>query len=381
MKSPELMDLYSDYLLSSPCSVSALTMVKMLNDSYSHDSVTRMLAQPELSQQEYWKQVKKVIRRLESDCGVISVDDSIQHKPHSTENELISWHYDHTSGTSVKGINLVTFVYTNEVTAEMQLKIPLAWELVRKDVCVEKEEKKDGKFITRQVRQASVSKITLVKERLRILVHQNQVKCSYITFDTWYSSADLMKHIVVDMKKHFVCALKDNRLISFDLGEGSEKSKSWIAVSQAKIEPGKVYQVRVKDFPYALHLVKKVYHNLDGSTGVQYLLSSDTTQDDKDIDQTYRKRWSSEDLHRSLKQNTALEKMPAKMPCSQANHIFASMLAQVKLEALKIATKKNHYALKKQILIESLKAAWKCLMELKEDAIEKKFTFPNFKTA
>jgi hypothetical protein len=290
-------------------------------------------------------------------------------------------HYDHTSGTSVKGINLVTFVYTNEVTTEMQLKIPLSWELVRKDVCVEKEEKKDGKFITRKVRQASVSKVTLVKERLSILVQHNQVKCMYITFDTWYSSADLMKHIVVNLKKHFVCALKDNRLISFDLVEGSEKSKSWIAVSQANIEPGKAYQVRVKDFPYTLHLVKKVYHNLDGSTGVQYLLSSDTTQDENDIDQTYRKRWSSEDLHRSLEQNTALEKMPAKMPCSQANHIFASMLAQVKLEALKIATKKNHYALKKQILIESLKTAWKCLQELKEWAIQKNITFPNFLTA
>ena len=57
------------------------------------------------------------------------------------------------------------------------------------------------------------------------------------------------------------------------------------------------------------------------------------------------------------------------------------MLAQVKLEALKIATKKNHYALKKQILIESLKAAWKSLQELKEWAIQKNITFPNFLTA
>ncbi|MDX2301471.1 MAG: hypothetical protein NW226_01670, partial [Microscillaceae bacterium] len=66
---------------------------------------------------------------------------------------------------------------------------------------------------------------------------------------------------------------------------------------------------------------------------------------------------------------------------SQANHIFASMIAQVKLEALKIATKKNHYALKKQILIESLKSAWKYLQELKNWALEKNITFPNFEPA
>lgn len=381
MKSPELMDLYSDYLLSSPSVVSAVVMVKVLNDSYSHDAVTRMLAQPELSQQKFWKQVKKVIRQVESECGVISVDDSIEDKPHSTENELISWHYDHSVGKSVKGINFVTFTYVSDLSSETKVKIPLAWELVRKDKLVEKTEKKEGKFITRQVRQASVSKIQLVKERLSILIQQNQVKCKYITFDSWYSSADLIKHIVLTLKKQVICALKDNRLISFDITEASEKSKTWVAVAQADLEPGKVYQVRVKEIPFTLHLVKKVYDNLDGSMGVQYLLSSDTTQDVKEIDQTYQKRWSSEDLHRSLKQNTALEKMPAKMACSQANHIFASMIAQVKLEALKIATKKNHYALKKQILIEALKSAWKYVQELKNWAIEKNIIFPNFEPA
>jgi hypothetical protein len=163
--------------------------------------------------------------------------------------------------------------------------------------------------------------------------------------------------------------------------EPIEKSKKWVSVAQADLEPDSVCQVRVKDVPFTLHLVKKVYHNLNGSVGVQYLLSGDTTQDAKDIYQTYQKRWSSEDLHRSLKQNTALEKMPAKMPCSQANHIFASVLAQVKLEVLKIASKKNHYTLKKQILIEALKSAWRYLQELKNWSLEKNINFPNFEPA
>ena len=381
MKSPELMDLYSDYLLSSPTVVSALVLVKVLNDSYSHDSVTRMLAQGELSQQKYWKQIKRVIRQVESTLAVISIDDTIEEKPHSTDNELISWHYDHSQGKSVKGINMVTFTYVNELDSQVKVKLPLAWELVRKDKVVEKTEKKDGKFITRQVRQASVSKIQLVKERLGILAHQNHVKFGHVVFDTWYTSAELMKYIVLDINKHFVCAIKDNRMISFDITGASEKSKTWQAVSQAELEPGRVYQVRVKEVPFTLHLVKKVYHNQDGSTGVQYLLSSDTSQDAQQIDQTYQKRWSSEDLHRSLKQNTALEKMPAKMACSQSNHIFASMLAQVKLESLKMATKQNHYALKKQILIESLKSAWKYVQQLKQWTSEKNISFPNFQAA
>ena len=86
-------------------------------------------------------------------------------------------------------------------------------------------------------------------------------------------------------------------------------------------------------------------------------------------------------MHRSLKQNTALEKMPAKMESSQANHIFASMIAQVKLEALRLATKVNHYTLKRNILIEALKAAWAQIQQFKELCLSKNICLPNFGNA
>ena len=54
----------------------------------------------------------------------------------------------------------------------------------------------------------------------------------------------------------------------------------------------------------------------------------------------------------------ALEKMPAKKEFSQANHIFASMLSQVKLERMKIDTKNTHYVLMRTILIRALQYAW-----------------------
>ena len=92
-------------------------------------------------------------------------------------------------------------------------------------------------------------------------------------------------------------------------------------------------------------------------------------------------RWSSEELHRSLKQNTGLEKLPAKVENSQANHIFASMIAQVKLEGLKMCTKQHHYSLKRNVLIQSLKHAWVEIQKLKELCLEKNILLPNFNTA
>lgn len=379
MKKSNLLDLYTDFLMTSPNVASALIMSKMLQDTYSHDSITRMLAQDELNQSLFWKIIKPTIRQVESEDGIISIDDTIENKPYSDENELISWHFDHTVGKSVKGINIVTFNYSSHYD-DLTMKLPVSFELVRKDKLVEKTEKKEGKFLTRMVRQASVSKIELVRKRLQVLVFQNQIKFKYVTFDTWYSDADLISYIAKDLKKHCVCAIKDNRNVCFDF-EKPAKQRSWISVSEAKIEPDKAYQVYLKGMDFPSTLVKKVYQHLDGSCGVQFLVSTDTSLSAEQVTDVYKKRWGSEELHRSLKQNTALEKMPAKMESSQANHIFASMIAQVKLEALRLATKVNHYTLKRNILIEALKAAWSQIQQFKELSLSKNINLPNFGNA
>jgi len=376
MKKRNLLDLYTDFLMTSPNVASALVMSKMLQDAYSHDSITRMLAQNELDQSIFWKLIKPTIRQIESEDGIISIDDTIENKPYSEENELISWHFDHTVGKSVKGINIVTFNYSSQYD-DLTMKLPVSFELVRKDKLVEKTEKKDGKFVTRKVRQASISKIELVRKRLQILVFQNQVKFKYVTFDTWYADADLISYIAKELNKHCVCAIKDNRNICFDFDKPA-KQRSWISVSEAKIEPDKTYQVYLKGMDIPLTLVKKVYKHLDGSCGVQFLVSTDSSLSAEQVTQVYKKRWGSEELHRSLKQNTALERMPAKMESSQAKHIFASMIAQVKLEALRIATKVNHYTIKRNILIEALKVAWSQIQQLKELCLSKNINLPNF---
>lgn len=379
MKKSNLLDLYTDFLMTSPNVASALIMSKMLQDTYSHDSITRMLAQDELDQSLFWKIIKPTIRQVESEDGIISIDDTIENKPYSDENELISWHFDHTVGKSVKGINIVTFNYSSQHD-DLIMKLPVSFELVRKDKLVEKTEKKEGKFLTRMVRQASVSKIELVRKRLQVLVFQNQIKFKYVTFDTWYSDADLISYIAKDLQKHCVCAIKDNRNACFGF-EKPAKERSWISVSEAKIEPDKAYQVYLKGMDFPLTLVKKVYQHLDGSCSVQFLVSTDTSLSAEQVTDVYKKRWGSEELHRSLKQNTALEKMPAKIESSQANHIFASMIAQVKLEALRLATKVNHYTLKRNILIQALKVAWTQIQQFKELCLSKNISLPNFGNA
>ena len=378
-----IMDLYTDFLTSSPNVVSATLVSEVLNKAYSHDSITRMLSQPVLDQQTYWKHIKKSVRQIEKSDGVISIDDTLEEKPHSEENELISWHFDHTKGHSVKGINIVTFTYVNN-DFDLTVKLPIAYELVRKDTFQTKTTKKKDKFETKTVRCASISKNELVRNRLHTLVYDNHVSFKYVAFDTWFSSAENIEYIVKDLKKHVVCAIKSNRNITFDVQDNVQKplkEQKWVKVSDMDIEPNQAYKVRLNKMSFDVLLVKKVYHNLDGSIGVQYLISTDTDLTAQEVSDLYKLRWSSEDLHKSLKQNTALEKLPAKVEKSQANHVFASMIAQVKLEMLKLATRKNHYELKRNILVHALRTAQTEIQKLKELCLVKNIILPNFITA
>jgi hypothetical protein len=46
------------------------------------------------------------VREIETGEGVLIFDDTLQEKPHSKENDLICWHYDHCVNRSVKGIKI-----------------------------------------------------------------------------------------------------------------------------------------------------------------------------------------------------------------------------------------------------------------------------------
>ena len=50
-------------------------------------------------------------------------------KPHTDENELICWHFDHSKNRSVKGLNLLNCIYQAG-----EVSVPVAYELVRKPI-------------------------------------------------------------------------------------------------------------------------------------------------------------------------------------------------------------------------------------------------------
>ena len=77
MRDPQLLDLYTDYLITSRSQTTATGLSELLEQAYSHDQVTRFLSHELYHQKTYWRYIKSTVRRIEHDDGVIIVDDTI----------------------------------------------------------------------------------------------------------------------------------------------------------------------------------------------------------------------------------------------------------------------------------------------------------------
>jgi hypothetical protein len=364
MKRPELMDIYSDYLIASFSLTTATGLSKMLDNGYSHDQISRFLAQELLQQKDYWKMVKKIIRKIEcATIGVISIDDTIEEKPHTTENDIVCWHWDHSKNRDIKGINLVNFLYVRTSSDHQNLCIPAAYEIVKKT-----EQYVDAKSKYNKIKRRSpISKNEMVIRWLRVLNQLNRLKYKYITWDIWFSY-DNLKFVHHDIKKYFVSTIKDNHLVA--LSEDEKRQGKFININKLDLQPNQVISVWLKGLDFPVLIAKQIFISKDNSTGELYIITNDLNLNYDGITTIYKKRWNVETFHKSLKNNASLAKSPTKYEVTQSNHIFASMIAFCKLEILKFKEGLNHFALKSKLYLKAIQAALIELQKLKKCNLE-----------
>lgn len=350
-----MLDLYTDYLISSFGPTTATGLSRLVEGEVSHDQVTRFLSSPAKTSADLWRIVKPMIRQLENPDGLLIFDDCIEEKPYTDENDLICWHWDHSNQRHVKGINFLTAFYTTAT-----LSLPVAFDLVAKT-----EPYVDAKT-GKQKRRSSLTKNARYRMLLQLCVH-NQIKFSYVLNDSWYASADNMNFIHLDLKKDFVMPLKANRKVA--LSEADQQAGRYVTVSSLDLPEGETRLIWLEDVRFSLRLAKQVFINDDGSTGTLYLVTSDLTLTYDRITSLYQKRFRVEGYHNSLKQNAGLEKSPTRTETTQQNHFFASVCAYVKLERLKLKHGVNHFALKSKIYLSALKSAYAELVKLNPQSL------------
>ncbi len=347
----EIAEIYSDYLIASFGLTTATGLSKLLDGEISHDKITRFLSSEKKTSKDLWQIVKPLVREIERDDAALILDDSIEEKPYTDENDIVCWHFDHSKGAGVKGINFISCLYQVK-----DISIPIGFELVRKTEAY--IDPKDGK----QKRRSPISKNQMARSQIESAIG-NKVKFRFVLFDVWFASSENMRFILAH-GKHFICPLKSNRKVALSLTD--KKQGRWHKLDTLEIELNTTRLIYLEGLETPVLLVKQVFTNEDGKTAVQYLISSNTKLSKTDITTNYQKRWRVEEYHKSLKQNVSLEKSPTQTETTQTNHFFAALCGYVKLERLKIKTKQNHFALKSKLYLKALLSAFQTLKNLNQ---------------
>jgi len=96
--------------------------------------------------------------------------------------------------------------------------------------------------------------------------------------------------VQVENKKHFIFAIKKNRLVALSLEDkllGQFKS-----LESLDLRENEVTRCFLKGMEQEVLVTRQIFTNQDGSMGVLYLATSDTSLDFSQMTAIYQKRWN-----------------------------------------------------------------------------------------
>ena len=183
------------------------------------------------------------------------------------------------------------------------ITLPVGYEIVKKDL----------RFCDLKTKQEKRRACVTKNEHFRMLIGQsvkNKVLFDHVLADNWFAAKDNLDYIHYDLKKKFIIGIKSNRTVA--LSEDDKKNGTFTQVKNLELEDSKAIKVWLKDNAFPVMLLKKVFTNEDGTTGILYLISNDLDRDGTELYTLYQKRWKIETYHKSIKQNVSLAKSPTK---------------------------------------------------------------------
>lgn len=355
----EMLDLYTDYLLVSTAQTTATGMSNLLEDSISHDRITRFLSKDDFTSQTLWSLVKPTVRQIEQQVsiedeqGVLILDDSVEEKIYTDENELIGWHYDHVQGRTVKGVNQLTALYHIG-----GMSLPVGLDFIKKDQW--QVDQKTGK----RKRVSSISK----HERFQKMVANgcaNLLSIKYILADKWFASSENLFFIKQVCHKAFVMPLKDNRKVALTLAH--KQAGAYQRISELGLEADDALELYLEQLDFPVKVCRVSYPLKDGRVAESYLVTSELALETEEITCLYQRRWKVEEMYKSVKSNASYNKSPTRTIRTQQNHFFCAMIAFFKLELLRQQKQSNHFALKGKLYLAAIKQAYQQLKRLKTE--------------
>jgi putative transposase len=249
----------------------------------AHDAIKRLLERQSSDTEALWQEARSMIQ---IDQGFLIIDDTTLDKPYSHQIELVCYHWSGKHQRIVKGINLVTLLWTNGTSV-----VPLDFRVYDHD--------RDGKTKNDHFQDM----LKKAKER--------GMHPLCVLFDSWYASMGNLK-TVRGLQWHFLTRFKSNRQVKHDL-------PYYVAVSQLEIPEGGC-EVHLRGYGQ-IKLFKVLHIEKDPEFWATDVLAMNP---DRHIE--LRKiSWKIEEFHRGVKQFCGIERCQARKTQSQCSHILLSI--------------------------------------------------------
>jgi hypothetical protein len=305
------------YLLSSPTGSSCVQAAQVLE--VSHDEVNRFLLQGNYTGKDLYE---KAIVHLVAQGGTLSADDSVLDKPYSQlETNLITYLYSGKHHRTVKGIGLITLLYTDL----KGVSLPVNFRLYDK--------------------QAGKTKNDYFQEMVKEVLLWG-LRPGMVTADSWYASTANFKFLR-NQELSFLFGIEKNRIISSEPGQYQQ-------VCTASIPQEGLY-THLKEFDFV-----KVFQTVDKDNDVRYYVYFHPDEQKRrsltrsDFEKAHQQHWQIEVFHRTCKQVCNIEKFFVRTASSIRTHLFAALRAFIRLTALvKDQLLDSFYALHRQLFLQA----------------------------
>jgi putative transposase len=284
---------YIDFLIATPKACSATEAARVQPDQPdppAHDAFTRLLTRLEPDPDTLWQESQN---QLDRTTGILVVDDSTLDKPYAKSIELVTRHWSGKHHAVVKGINLVSLLWTDG-----DRHIPCDYRVYdRADGAT-----KNDHFVA-MIRTA----------------HGRGFKPRCVAFDGWYSSLENLK-LIRSFQWTWLTRLKSNRLVNLNRQGTRALKDTVIAATGTEVWlPG-----------YGL---VKVFGIVAPDGDIAYWATNDPAMNDLMRRQFAEFSWAIEHYHRGIKQCTGIERCQCRAAKAQRNHIGLALRAFLRFEA------------------------------------------------
>ena len=307
---------YIDFLIATPRAYSAAEAARVQPDSpdpAAHDAFSRLLTRLEPNPEELWREARTQVRLA---AGILVLDDSTLDKPYATSIELVTRHWSGKHHAVVRGINLVTLLWTDG-----DRHIPCDYRVYDKTDGATKNDHFAAMIRTAQQRGFSP-------------------QC--VAFDGWYSSLENLK-LIRSVGWTWLTRLKSNRLVNKDR-QGSR------ALKETAIAPTGT-EVWLPGFGLV-----RVFGIVAPDGSIDHWATNDLGQSDLTRLQFAEFSWAIEQYHRGIKQCTGIERCQSRTAKAQRNHLGWALRAFLRFESHCFAQGISWVEAKAEIIREAIRS-------------------------